>query len=74
MMGNKKFMVRILRNADKDYADVVVEAEDKSSAKELALIIVKANPDIWFDDPDKPQYFVDDESEVEDVTDDGFEQ
>jgi hypothetical protein len=64
-----QFMVRILRDTDDDYADVVVDAEDEESAKVIALNIVNANPGQWFDEPPLPKYIVDPTSDVEDVTD-----
>lgn len=68
----RQFMVRILRDTDEDYADVVVDAEEEASAKETALNIVRANPDQWFDCPPQPKYIVDPSSDVEDVSDCGY--
>ncbi|MFK4060780.1 hypothetical protein [Brucella anthropi] len=64
----RQFLVRILRDTDEDYADVVVDADDEASAKETALSIVRANPDRWFDYPPQPKYVIDPSSDVEDVT------
>lgn len=69
---SSQFMVRILRDTDEDYADVVVDADDEASAKEVALNIVRANPDQWFDYPPQPKYIVDPSSDVEDVSDCGY--
>lgn len=68
----RQFMVRILRDTDEDYADVVVDADDEASAKEMALNLVRANPDQWFDYPPPPKYIVDPASDVEDVSDCGY--
>lgn len=67
-----QFMVRILRDTDEDYADVVVDADDEASAMETALNLVRANPDQWFDYPPQPKYIVDPSSDVEDVSDCGY--
>lgn len=64
----RQFMVRILRDTDEDYADVVVDAETEFSAKMIALNLVKANPAQWFDKPPEPKYLIDPASDVEDVT------
>lgn len=64
----KQFMVRIYRNTDGDYADVVVDAETEEDAKRLALAIVRFDPAMWFDVPEVPQYYVDSTTDVEDVT------
>lgn len=69
---SSQFMVRILRDTDEDYADVVVDAADEESAKEIALNIVRANPDQWFDYPPPPKYIIDPASDVEDVSDCGY--
>ncbi|WP_313666115.1 hypothetical protein [Shinella sp.] len=69
---SSQFMVRILRDTDEDYADVVVNADDETSAKEVALNLVRANPDQWFDCPPQPEYIIDPSSEVEDVSDCGY--
>lgn len=65
----KQFMVRIIRDSDEDYADVVVDAESEDEAKGIALAEVQNNPEKWFDEPPKPRYLVDPSSDVEDVTD-----
>lgn len=62
----RQFMVRIVRD-DEDYADVVVDAENEERAKEVALAIVKANPDMWFGGITPPQYHVDESSDVEEL-------
>lgn len=64
----RQFMVRIIRDGDTDeYADVVVDAEGEGGAKELALAIVRKNPDQWFDEPKPPTYSVDETSDVEEL-------
>lgn len=68
----KQFMVRVLRDMDDSYADVVVSAEGEAEAKEIALNTVRANPDQWFDTPPPPLYILDPFSEVEDVTSCGY--
>lgn len=62
-----QFMVRILRDTDEDYADVVVDADDEAEAKELALAIVRKKPSQWFDTPQPPTYSVDEASDVEEL-------
>lgn len=64
----KQFKVRILRDTDEDYADVVVDAKTEFSAKMIALNLVKANPSQWFGEPPEPKYLIDPFSDVEDVT------
>lgn len=68
----KQFMVRVLRDMDDSYADVVVSAEGEAEAKEIALNTVRANPDQWFDTLPPPRYISDPFSEVEDVTACGY--
>lgn len=63
----RQFMVRILRDTDDDYADVVVDAEGEEEAKITALRIVKASPDQWFGEPPEPTYAVDPSSDVEEL-------
>ncbi|MEL4071700.1 hypothetical protein WKW50_16265 [Ochrobactrum sp. GPK 3] len=68
----RQFMVRILRDTDEDYADVVVDADDEDCAEKTALNLVRANPDQWFDCPPQPKYLVDPASDVDDVSDCGY--
>lgn len=63
----KQFMVRILRDTDEDYADVVVDAETEFSAKMIALNLVNANPGQWFGEPPQPKYLIDESSDVEEL-------
>lgn len=67
-MTVRQFMVRILRDTDEDYADVVVDAETEFSAKMIALNLVNKRPDLWFSDQKPPKYLIDPSSDVEDVT------
>lgn len=68
----KQFMVRIVRDIDEDWVDVVVDSEEEEEAKAFALAIVRASPDSWFGAPPPIRYFVDDASDVEDVSDCGY--
>lgn len=63
----KQFMVRILRDPDEDYADLVVDADGEEEAKKLALAIVNKNPSQWFDTPKPPTYSIDASSDVEEL-------
>ena len=67
----RQYMVRILRSTDDDWADVVVNAKNEHYAKALALYDVSSDPESWFGDPAVPTYYLDDSTEVEDVTDGG---
>lgn len=64
----RRFMVRILRSSDEEYVDMVVDAESEDEAKSISLCLVKANPFVYFGEPDEPAYYVDPTSDVEDVT------
>jgi len=67
-MTLRQFMVRILRDTDEEYADIVVDAESEFQAKMIALNIVNKRPGLYFGDPADPQYIIDPSSDVEDVT------
>lgn len=64
----KQFMVRIMRDSDEEYADIVVDALSGAEASAKALKIVEADPNAFFGEPETPQFYVDPSSEVEDVT------
>lgn len=64
----RQFMVRILRDTDEEYVELVVDAEHEDEAKTIALRLVNARPALYFSDPDDPKYIVDPTSDVEDVT------
>lgn len=68
MKRKRQFMVRILRDTDEEYADVVVDAKSEKEASTIALNLVKEQPDQYFDDPKPPKYRVDHTSDIEDVT------
>lgn len=66
-MTLRQFMVRILRDTDGEYTDIVVDAEQEDAAKAVALQIVNARPHLYFGPPDDPKYIIDPSSDVEEL-------
>lgn len=63
-----KYLVRVTRDSDEDWADVVVAAPDPATAKFIAVEEVLGKPYRYFDSPPPPRYYVADRDEPEDVT------
>lgn len=63
-----KYMVRVTRDCDAEWADVVVTAPDPETAKYLAVEEVVSKSYHYFDSPPPPRYYVDAMDEPEDVT------
>ncbi len=53
-----KYLVRVTRSSDEEWADVPVEADDWEKAKKKAIAEVILDPNKWFGDPPMPRYYV----------------
>lgn len=67
-----KYLVRVTRSTDGEYADIEVKANNVEQAKEKAIFDARINEDMFFGERAEPRFYVDEMDEVEEVPPEGF--